>query len=128
MKVSTTKLFDASQLGQDEQAKLAPLIDYINTSISELVKAVSGNLSFGDNVNCEIKSASLKHDVVAVIATQKAASSILAVVPLRTISESNAILSFVYSVNGKSQLTVTPQFKLSSSPSALEVKLLILYS
>jgi hypothetical protein len=69
-KLSVTRLFDATKvLSTKAGEELADLIDYVNTTTSEIIRALRNGLTFSDNFACITPTVSLKHDTEQVIST-----------------------------------------------------------
>jgi len=133
MKLSITKLFSKESLEDKIVQKLTPLIDFINTSTEQIVRALQNKLTFADNFNCEVKALSDVVHGVTLKLTVKGLNPVLTVIPLAIFPVNNtqlveAIPQIAWRLNDVGQLEVTPYTRTASVTQKYSLSVLILYS
>lgn len=133
MKLSVTKLFSKESLAADLVQKLAPLIDWLNPLSEQVIRALQGKLSFGDNFNCQIKDLT---DVIhgsTIKVTVAGINPVFMVLPISIMPTGNSTLieavpQLAWRLNDVGQLEVTPYMRSASATQKYSLSVLILYS
>jgi hypothetical protein len=121
MKITLPRIFDSSRMLATEAGKqVSELIDFCQQAFEQLIKLTRNNITFEDNIKCQVVTVTLRHNEQTVLAST---SRIKGIIPTRVFG--NALASYTWSYNDKSQLTFTATFATATS-SAVSVTLILL--
>ena len=124
-KLTTTRLLEVSKVLQTEAGKqLAPMIDYLSRFVADVVQALRGGLTFGDNFACEVKTVSLKHETAQIVSASK---TVTGIIPLRVTSTALGLSSFAWYYDEGGRLTVSAGFTGTPGTAAYDVSLVLLF-
>ncbi len=108
MKISITRLLETSKyIATKAGAELADMIVQLAEFMDQGVRALRNGLTFRDNHDCEIKSMTLRDGIPATIGLTKVVTGAL---PIRTLSSTYAVASFLWYYDSNSKLTVKATF------------------
>jgi hypothetical protein len=127
MKLSLPKLLETSRLlGTQAGQQLQELIEYVSSTLSQIIQSLRNGLTFRDNFDCLIQTVSLTHNNPQVINRGSTAKTVTGVTAMQTISTTTAITALVWYLDSSNSLVVVPQF-LGAPTSAVNVILRIEY-
>lgn len=86
MKISSVKLFEVNQLPPDLQAKVSPLVGFVNGLADEVIRALQKKLNFEDNVDAETIQAKVTHERSTVVVVREA-HRVTGIIPVKVIGE-----------------------------------------
>lgn len=122
-KLSITRLFEVSRFMSTEAGQqLHDLIVYLSDFAEQTLRALRNGLTFGDNFNCEIVTATLQHEVPQAISAKAKPILIFA----NAVSSTTAVTGLVNYVNSQGNLIVTPTFK-GAPTGQISVVLVLVY-
>ena len=111
MKLTTQRLFDFASIAATKAGtEIRPLVDYVNSSVEQLIRAVTGQLTLADNIKGQIITSQLVHGVASTVAVDS--RDINGIITLKV--ESDAMDSFAWSLDARNNLLLTAYFKSGS--------------
>ncbi len=111
-------------LATESGKQLEELLTFVNDVSDQVLRALRNGLTFQDNFNCKIATATLKHDVSSQISTDGKRPT--GVIPIRVMSTDFGVDKFTWYINNQGFLEV--KISYTSTPTeGLDVKLLILF-
>lgn len=127
MKLSLPKLLETSRLlGTQAGQQLQELIEYVSSTLSQIIQSLRNGLTFRDNFDCLIQTVTLTHNNSQVINRGSTAKTVTGVTAMQTISTTTAVTALVWYLDSSNSLVVVPQF-LGAPTSAVNVVLRIEY-
>lgn len=126
-KIRQTKQFDVSKSLASEPGKiLADFIQYTADALDQVIRVLRNGVSFGDNIDANFKTATLKPDTVSALNTsdRKPACVLIS----KVVSTLYGVDSFQWFIDGQGITQV--QVGFTNSPSAqtqIDVVFLIIY-
>jgi hypothetical protein len=127
MKLSLPKLLETSRLlGTQAGQQLQELVEYTSSTLSQIIQSLRNGLTFRDNFDCLIQTATLAHNKSQVINRGSTAKTVTGVTAMQTISTTTTVTALVWYLDSGNNLVVIPQF-LGSPTSAVSVVLRIEY-
>lgn len=122
MQIQASKLFDPTQLDNESQQKLGPLIQWMNQQVDTLVTALQRNLTIAENLRSEVKTIELESAVEKAIQldSNKAMTGAIILQP----PTDRMVLGFQVKSYGSGRIGVTCQF---SEPGSGTVRIAIFY-
>jgi hypothetical protein len=125
MKITLSRLLETAKLLQTEAGQqLSDLIEYVNTGFEQIVRALRNGLTFGDNFNCKIATIDLTHNTLQAVNSDS--KTPIGIIPIRTLSTTTGVDSFIWYIDQGGQLQVKAGFV--GSPSGVQkVTLIILF-
>lgn len=130
MKITISRLFESrivlEALAKAKLGALNDFVTYLSDLAEQMIRALRNGLTFEDNLDCEVRSISLKHAVAQKVTIRKQNRRAKHVIPTRTIPSANPILSFAWSLDVEDRVVMQATF--AGSPSdTVDVTVLILF-
>lgn len=115
MRLNSQRLFDFALIAATEAGKaIKPLVDYLNSNIEQLIRAVDGQLTLEENIKGQIINVSLTHGVSTAVAVNS--RDVNGLICLQVTGD--AMSSFSWSFDSKDNFNVTAYFKSGSGKKA----------
>lgn len=130
MRITISKLFELFQLPQ-ELRTVQPLVDFVNTSVEQLTKALQGRLTLRDNMACEIRTLEFKPsgDTYLPQTFTPSKRNVEGVLLLGSTSEEgNTLNSFQWEWLTSGALRITPYPRNAYPTRPLQAKFVVLYA
>jgi hypothetical protein len=122
-KYKITRLVETAKLkATDAGDQLSDFIDYMAGLAENVSRLLRNGLTFADNFNCDVKTVTVKHNVVTVIETDKPVTGML---PVRAYT-TGQITGFAWYYNAQNQLVVNVSFSTAPADSQ-KVTLVLLF-
>ena len=123
-KVNISRLFDTSKLLVTKSGQeLQEFITYVADLAEQTVRNLKNGITFKDNINCQISTYSLSHNVDQTI---NISQTPIGIIPLRVISSSVGIDSFGWYVTDSGDIKIKAGF--TGAPSGkVDLSLVILF-
>jgi hypothetical protein len=126
MKVNSVKLFEANQISDEKlRQQLSPLIEFINSTTDQLVRAVQGGITLEDNLDTQALTIEFTHGVSKDVLV-KDPQRILGVLAMKILHSSDAVVGLRWSATNTEAISVTLYF-LEEKTEKRKVNLICLY-
>jgi hypothetical protein len=126
MKVNSVKLFEANQISDEKlRQQLNPLIEFINSTTDQLVRAVQKGLTPEDNMDTEMLTIEFSHGISKDVLV-KEPQRILGILAMKILHSSDAVEGLRWSATNTEAVSVTLYFR-EASDAKRKVNLLCLY-
>lgn len=123
-KYNLSRLLETTQLLATEAgSQLKDLVSYVAEMAENVARLLRNGLTFADNVACEVKTFTVKHNVEAQIGASK---TVIGMWPIRVDSTSTGLDSFAWYYDQGGRLTLKAGFT-GAPASAQKVTLVILF-
>ena len=123
-KLNISRLLESSKLLATKAGQeLQELIGFVQDTTNQIVLALRQGLSFEDNFKCMSSTITLTHGVEQTVNSNS--KQISYVLPMRTVSSTTALTSFVYYINGNNELAITAEFK--GAPTTPQMVIIIIF-
>lgn len=124
-KLSISRLLEVSKLlATDAGKQLEELLTFTNDVADQVLRALRNGLTFQDNFNCKISTASMKHEVETEVSTDSKRP--VGVIPIRVLSTAIGIDKLTWYINNQGRLTVKVSFTTATTD-VVDVQFLILF-
>jgi hypothetical protein len=131
MKITLGQLFDKTKLLRTADPtfkeivrNLTPFIDYVNQGFGQIVRALSGELTFNDNLKGEIITVELLHATAT--RAQVKSRDILTIIPLSV--ESNTLYGLDRSFTDAGELQLTAYWRSTPVTTAIKCTFFVAYN
>lgn len=115
MRLNAQRLFDFALIAATDAGKaILPLVNYINSNIEALIRAVDGQLTLEENIKGQILNTTLTHGVATVVAVNT--RDVNGLICLQVTSD--AMDAFTWAFDNKQNFTITAYFKSGSGKRA----------
>lgn len=114
MKINAVRLFDLALLGAAKAAvELKPFLEYVNSTNDQLIRALRGELTLGDNVKGTEVTLELQHGVALAVATTTRPRGVTLLQCAST--DGDTVTSFDWRYDDQGRLQLTCYFRLAST-------------
>ena len=113
-KITQVKLFESSSLDQETAQKIAPLIDFINSGMDQIITALDGKLTFKDNIDAELVTLKVKHGTKKDVLIRNP-ERLIGLLVYRVLHASDTCSGLHWQLNTSGTLAVTPYFRNATS-------------
>jgi hypothetical protein len=112
MILTAQKLFDFALIATTQAGtQIKPLVDYLNTNLEKIVRAVNGELTLQDNIKGQIVSTQLQHGIATSVACNS--TEIHGITSLQC--DADAISALNWQFDNKGALQLTAYFQSASA-------------
>lgn len=106
--ITVSKFFDENDI-KDEAVRQAikPLVSYMNSAFDNVIRAIQGEITLGDNIKGTLHTFNAKHNTATSLAVE---GSFVGAIPLYVLDTGIGIDSYTVRVPDTGQVEVTFQF------------------